>query len=54
MSLCIDDRLVGAPNGHLYIYDIGHMAARNIYRIEINILEEELRVQLVIYQRLLK
>jgi len=48
------------PNGHLYTvtytrcidtinspYD-GHMAARNMYRIEINIHEKELCVKLVI------
>jgi len=51
------------PNGHLYgvTYtrclidainspDDGHMAARNMYRIEINIHEKELCVNLVIYK----
>jgi len=51
------------PNGHLYgvTYtryridtinspDDGHMAARNMYRIEINIHEKELCVKLVIYK----
>jgi len=30
--------------------DDGHMAARNMYRIEINVLEKELCVKLVIYK----
>jgi len=51
------------PNGHLYRVtytrcridtinypDDGHMAARNIYRIEINILEKVMCVKLVIYR----
>jgi hypothetical protein len=51
------------PNGHLYRVtytkcridtinspDDGHMAARNKYRIEINIHEKELCVKLVIYK----
>jgi len=55
------------PNGHLYritytrcrINTInspgdGHMAARNMYRIEINIYEKELCVKLVIYRNYLK
>jgi len=66
MSLCIDDRLVctpGTPNGHLYRVtytrcrintinspDDGHMAARNVYRIEINMYEKKLCVKLVIYK----
>ena len=66
MSLCIDDRLVCqvcTPNGHLYRVtytrcrintinspDDGHMAARNMYRIETNIYEKELCVKLVIYK----
>jgi len=51
------------PNGHLYRVtytrcridtinspDDGHMAARNMQRIEINIHEKELCVKLVIYK----
>ena len=51
------------PNGHLYTvtytkcrtdtissHDDGHMAARNMWRIEINIHEKELCVKLVIYK----
>jgi len=51
------------PNGHLYRVtytrcridkinspDDGHMVARNMYRIEINIHEKELCVKLVIYK----
>jgi hypothetical protein len=68
MSLCIDDRLEYrcTPNGHLYRVtytrcridtinspDDGHMAAQNMYRIEINIHEKELCIKLVVYlQRL--
>jgi len=63
MSLCIDDCLVFTPNGHLCIVtftrcsidtinspDDGHMAARNMSRIEINLHEKELCVKLVIYR----
>jgi hypothetical protein len=51
------------PNGHLYRVthtrchtdtinspDDGHMAAQNMYRIEINIHEKELGMKLVIYK----
>jgi hypothetical protein len=51
------------PNGHLYTvtytrYHIdtinssgdGHMAARNMYRIEINVHKKELCVKLIIYK----
>ena len=51
------------PNGHLYKVthtrcridtinspDDGHMAARNMWRIEINIHEKELCVKMVIYK----
>jgi hypothetical protein len=51
------------PNGHLYTVtytrcridtidspDDGHVAARNMYRIEINIHEKQLCVKLVIYK----
>jgi hypothetical protein len=61
--ICIDDHLVCTSNGHLYRVtytrcridknnspDDGHMAARNIYRIEINIHEKELCVKLVMYK----
>jgi len=34
--------------------DYGHMAARNMYRIEINIHEKELCVKLVIYKNIIK
>jgi hypothetical protein len=63
MSLCIDDRLVNKTNGYLYrvtytrcridtinFPDNVHMAARNMYRIEINIHEKELCFKLVIYK----
>jgi hypothetical protein len=63
MSLCIDDRLVSTPNGHLYRVtyttcrigtinspDDGHMAAQNMQWVEINIQEKELCVKLVIYK----
>jgi len=63
MSLCVDNRLLCTLNGHLYRVtftrccidtinspDDGHMAARNIQRIEINIHEKELCVKLVIYK----
>jgi hypothetical protein len=61
----LDETLVQTltPNGHLYRVthtrcridtinspDDGHMAARNIQRIEINIHEKELCVKLVIYK----
>jgi len=52
------------PNGHLYRVtytrcrigtinspDDGHVAARNMYKIEINIHEKELCVKLVIYKK---
>jgi hypothetical protein len=67
MSLCIDDPLVCrcTPKGHIYIViytrcridtinspDDGHMDARNMQRIEINIHEKELGVKLVIYKDL--
>ena len=55
------------PNGHLYrltytrhridtinSHDDGHMAARNMERIEINIHEKELCVKLVIYKGISK
>jgi hypothetical protein len=51
------------PNGHLYRVtytrcridtinspDDGHMAARNVWRIEINMHEKELCVKIVIYK----
>jgi hypothetical protein len=51
------------PNGYLYRVtytrcridtinspDDGHIAARNMYRIEINIYEKELCIKLVIYK----
>ena len=51
------------PNGHLYTVtyttclidtinfpDDGHMAARNMERIEINVHEKELCIKLVIYK----
>ena len=50
------------PNGHLYRVtytrcietinspDDGHMTARNMYRIEINLHEKELCVKLVVYK----
>jgi hypothetical protein len=63
VTLCIDNRLVRTPNGHLYRVtytryridtinspDDGHMAARNMYRIGINIHENEFCVKLVIYK----
>ena len=63
MSLCIDDPLVCTPDGHLYGVtntrcridtinspDDGHMAGRNMQRIEINIHEKELCIKLVIYE----
>ena len=48
MSLCIDDRLVCRIDT-INSPDDGHMAARNMWRIEINIHENELCVKLVIY-----
>jgi hypothetical protein len=58
-----DDRLVCTPNGHLYRVtyirchintinspDDGHVAARNMQRIEIDIHEKELCVKLFIYK----
>ena len=59
MSLCIDDLHTRRSStqsdinqvSHWYNNspDEGHMAARNMYRIEINI-HEKLRVKLVIYK----
>ena len=61
MSLCADDGLVCIPHGHLHSDinqvsnwynnspDDGHMAARNMDRIEINIYEK-LYVKLVIHK----
>ena len=61
MSLCIDDLL---PECYLHRVtctrcridtinspDDGHIAALNMYRIEINIQEKELCIKLVIYKK---
>jgi hypothetical protein len=63
MSLCIDDRQVHwctcTPDRVTYTRcridtinspDDGHVHARNMWRIEINIHEEELCIKLVIYK----
>jgi len=63
MSLCVDDLLVCVPEGYLHRVtytrcridtisspDDGHIAVRNMQRIEINVHEKELCVKLVIYK----